>query len=162
MKKLLFIPILFVAFLTSYAQDVKKENGRRPMNKTSIQKSPEQKAELMTKKLTEQLSLTKEQQERIYKISLEQVKFRSEQAKKIQALTKLIKEENQKSHQEIKNTLTTEQQQKWDELKIQQRKFRRDKIDSLKRDFKSKPGMIKKPDSIGPKKPANKIAPVRD
>src|SRR5690606_19408713 len=99
MKKLLFIPILFVAFLTSYAQDVKKENGRRSMNRTSVQKTPEQKAELMTKKMTDQLSLTKEQQEKVYQISLEQATLRSEQAKKMKALTKLMKEESQKSHQ---------------------------------------------------------------
>jgi len=116
----------------------------------------------MTKKMTEQLSLTNEQQERIYQISLEQVTFHLEQAKKIKALTKLMKEESQKSHQEIESILNTEQQQKWDELKIERRKSRKDKFDSKKREFKSKPGMIKRPNSIQPKKPANKMAPVQD
>lgn len=161
MKKLLFIPILFVAILSSYAQNEKKESGRRSVNGISIQRTPEQRAELMTKRMTEQLSLTKEQQEKVYQLSLKQTALHSEHAKKKQALAKSMREENQKSRQEMESLLTAEQQKKWDELKSQQMKSRRSKVDFRKRDFKGKPGMIKKPDSIQPKKPGNKIAPIR-
>jgi hypothetical protein len=162
MKKLLFIPILFIAILSSNAQDIKKENGRRSMNKTLVQKTPEQRAEFMTKRMTEQLSLTKEQQERVYQLSLKQSKVHSEQAKKRQELAKLMKEENQRNRQEIKSVLTPEQQKKWDELKTQQMKSRRSKIDSNKRSFKTKPGMIKKPDSTRSRRPAAKTIPKQE
>lgn len=156
MKKLLFIPLLFIAISSNYAQDLKKEKGRRSMKQTSVQRTPEQRAEFMTKRMTEQLSLTKEQQEKVYQLSLEQSKLHQEQAKKRQELARSIKEENEKSRQEMKNLLTSEQQKKWDELKTQQMKSRRSKIDSNKRSFKSKPGMIKKPDSIESRKPAKR------
>ena len=155
MKKLLFIPILFVAIISSYGQDGKKVSGKHS-NETSVQRTPEQRAELMTQRMTERLSLTKEQQEKIYQLSLKQNKLHSEQAEKMRDLARLMKEGNQKSREEIESILTSEQQKKWEELKAQQMKSRRSKIDSNKRSFKRKPGMIKKPDSIRSRMPVDK------
>lgn len=158
MKKLLFIPILFVAVLTSNAQNIKKEN-RHSKHGTSRQLTPEQRAELMTKRMTEQLSLTKEQQEKVYQLSLKQTAIHAEQAKKRQELAKLMKEENQKNRQEIEKLLNPEQQKKWTELKSKQMKLRKRKADSTKREFKSRGGMVKKPDSLQSRRPADKIKP---
>lgn len=158
MKKLLFIPILFIAILSSYAQDVKKEN-HRSKHRTSTERTPEQRAELRTKRMTEQLSLTKNQQEKVYQLSLKQAILLGEQAKKRQELAKLMKEENQKNNQEIESLLNPEQQKKWTELKSQQMKLRKRKVDSAKREFKRKGGMIKKPDSLQSRRPADKIKP---
>lgn len=158
MKKLLFIPILFIAILSGNAQDVKKENQRLKY-KTSSQMTPEQRAELKTKRMAEQLSLTKDQQEKVYQLSLKQARLLREQAKKRQELSQLMKEENQKSNQEIQSLLNPEQQKKWSELKDQQMKLRKRKLDSAKREFKSKGGMVKKRDSIQSRKPADKIKP---
>lgn len=156
MKKLLFIPLLFVAISSNYAQDITKEKDRRSMKQTSVQRTPEQRAEFIAKRMTEQLSLTKEQQEKVYQLSLKQSKLHQEQANKRRELNRLIKEENQKSRKEMMDLLTPEQQKKWNESKSQQMKSRRSKIDSKKRSFKSKPGMIKKPDSIESRKPASR------
>ena len=162
MKKLLFIPILFFAILSTNAQDVKKKD-RRSKHRTFIQMTPEQRAELRTKRMTEQLALTKDQQDKIYQLSLKQAKqraeLRAEQAKKRHELAQLMKEENQKNHQEIEKHLSPEQQKKWTELKAQQMKQRQRKIDSTKREFRRKGGMIKKPDSVESRRPADKIKP---
>lgn len=149
MKKLLLIPMLMFATLASNAQDTKKENRRSKYAQTMVQKTPEQRAEMQAKRMAEQLSLTTEQQEKIYQLSLEQ-------AKKKQALTQSLKEENQKSRQEIEGLLTPEQQKQWSELKSKQGKSRKGKMDSQRKSFKRKPGMIKKPDSVQSRRPADK------
>ncbi len=161
MRKLLFIPILFIAVLSANAQDTKKEN-RNSKNRTSTQITPEQRAELKTKRLTEQLSLTKEQQEKVYQLSLKQAIVHAEQAKKRHELAKLMREENQKNRQEIEKLLNSEQQKKWTELKSKQMEIRKKRLDSLKRDFKSKGGMVKKRDSIQSRKPMDKIKPLQN
>lgn len=162
MKKLLFIPILFFAILSTNAQDVKKKD-RRSKHKTAIQMTPEQRADLRTKRMTEQLSLTKDQQDKIYQLSLKQAKQRAEQreeqVRKRHELAQLMKEENQKNQQEIESLLSPEQQKKWTELKSQQMKQRQRKIDSTKKEFRRKGGMIKKPDSVESRRPADKIKP---
>lgn len=149
MKKLLLIPMLMFATLASNAQDTKKENRRSKYAQTMVQKTPEQRAEMQAKRMAEQLSLTTEQEEKIYQLSLEQ-------AKKKQALTQSLKEENQKSRQEIEGLLTPEQQKQWSELKSKQGKSRKGKMDSQRKSFKRKPGMIKKPDSVQSRRPADK------
>lgn len=149
MKKLLLIPMLMFATLASNAQDTKKENQRSKYAQTMVQKTPEQRAEMQAKRMAEQLSLTTEQEEKIYQLSLEQ-------AKKKQALTQSLKEENQKSRQEIEGLLTPEQQKQWSELKSKQGKSRKGKMDSQRKSFKRKPGMIKKPDSVQSRRPADK------
>lgn len=161
MRKLLFIPILFIAVLSGNAQDTKKEN-RHSKHRTSTQMSPEQRAKLKTKRLTDQLSLTKEQQEKVYQLSLKQAALHAEQSKKRHELAKLMREENQKNRQEIEKLLNSEQQKKWTELKSQQMELRKKRRDSLKRDFKSKGGMVKKRDSIQSRKPMDKIKPVQN
>jgi hypothetical protein len=155
MKKLLLIPMLMLIALASNAQDDRKENRRPKQVQTMVPKTPEQRAEMQAKRMAEQLSLTKEQQEKIYQLSLEQ-------AKKKQALAQSIKEENKKHRQEIESLLNQEQMKKWSELKSKQERFRKGKIDSQRRSFKRKPGMIKKPDSIKARKPADKINPTED
>ncbi|HLT41685.1 MAG TPA: hypothetical protein VKZ95_03195 [Sphingobacteriaceae bacterium] len=154
MKKLLLIPMLMFATLASNAQDTKKENRRSKHAQTMVQKTPEERAEMQAKRMAEQLSLTKEQQEKMYKLSLEQTKKR-------QAMAESLKEENKKHHQEIESLLNQEQKTKWNELKSKQEWFRKGRLDSQKRDFKRKPGMIKKPDSTQSRRPAV-IKPVED
>lgn len=82
MKKLVFVAVLLVGFLT-FAQEKaeqKRERKARMENRESL--SPEQQAEIQVKRMTLQLDLNTKQQGEIKKIVLEQAKKR--EAKKAQ------------------------------------------------------------------------------
>lgn len=151
MKKLILIPILLVVALSSQAQD--RKHQRDAVKRSIEQVTPEQRADITTKRLTEQLSLTKEQQEKIHQLSLEQAK---QHAKQVEAR----KAESIKNREEIEKVLTPEQRAKWNEAKSKQAESRRIKSSTRQKDFKRKSSMIKKVDSIESKKPMTKITPI--
>lgn len=151
MKKLILIPILLVVALSSQAQD--RKHQRDAVKRSIEQVTPEQRADITTKRLTEQLSLTKEQQEKIHQLSLEQAK---QHAKQVEAR----KAESIKNREEIEKVLTPEQRAKWNEAKSKQAESRRIKNSTRQKDFKRKSSMIKKVDSIESKKPMTKITPI--
>jgi len=70
MKKL-FIAALLVVGITAFAQD-RKEMGNRPDRSEMEKLSPEQRTELMVKKLTLELDLNAKQQEQVKQIVAEQ------------------------------------------------------------------------------------------
>lgn len=151
MKKLILIPILLVVALSSQAQD--RKHQRDAVKRSIEQVTPEQRADITTKRLAEQLSLTKEQQEKIHQLSLEQAK---QHAKQVEAR----KAESIKNREEIEKVLTPEQRAKWNEAKSKQAESRRIKSSTRQKDFKRKSSMIKKVDSIESKKPMTKITPI--
>lgn len=153
MKKLLLIPIaLFVAITSSQAQDVKKET-RNPKQRIE-QKTPEQRAEMMTKRMTEKLSLTKEQQDQVYQLSLKQAKVNVDRAKISKEKTTLMREENQKNRQEIEKILSPEQQKKWTE-EMNSRKKGMDRTFRKEKDSKQNKGSLKSKDTTRTKKAVN-------
>lgn len=159
MKKLILIPILLIVALSSQAQE-RKSHQRNITKQSAEQITPERRAELMTKRMTEQLSLTKEQQEKIHQLSLEQAKQHAEQAKLSKEKAETIKAERIKNREEIEKVLTPEQRTKWEEAKNKQTKSRRMKSGTSQKDFKRKGSMNKKVDSTGSKKPVRNITPI--
>ena len=89
-------------------------------------KSPEEKAAMMTKKMTEKLDLTPEQ---VAKIEPENVAFFQQQAahqEQMKALRDQQKQHAEQHKENIKSILTPEQQKKAEEL-MEERKEKRQK-----------------------------------
>ena len=81
MKNLLII-MLALIFSASYAQQNKNERNERGQHKKEMRQkgnklSPEQKAELSSKKMTLQLDLNEAQQKKLYAVELEHAKLRN-------------------------------------------------------------------------------------
>lgn len=77
MKNLLII-MLALIFSASYAQQDKNERShhKKEMRQKGNKLSPEQKAELSSKKMTLHLDLNEAQQKKLYAVELEQAKLR--------------------------------------------------------------------------------------
>ena len=125
MKKLL-IGLIAILTLTTYGQENKNE--RRGYEKELSEKrpdlSPQQMAELATKKMTLRLDLSETQQEEINKIELERAKKRMELRENRENRKKLTENERfdrknemldaQIAHKKkMKSILTEEQYKKW-------------------------------------------------
>lgn len=133
MKKLVIIALTFVA-LSANAQERKTHDYRRP-NFT-----PQEVAELKTKRMVLDLDLTEDQQKQVAKINLENAKKRQERmatyrSKKEQDQTKPTKEERLKMKNDIldhqietkrkmREILNDKQYEKWSE----NLKHKKDKI----------------------------------
>ena len=130
MKRLIIITIMSFAFLAnSNAQEQRR------------QMSPEQRAERVTQRMTRQLALTKEQQENIYQLSLEQFqKSKSKRSTESDSISPM-KERMAMNREKIESVLTAEQKEKWTELRTKENNERRQR-------FKRKPEMYKKADSV--------------
>jgi protein CpxP len=80
MKNVLILTLALI-FSASYGQQNKNENNERGHNKKEMRQkgdklSPEQKAELYSKRMTLQLDLNETQQKKLYVVQLEHVKLR--------------------------------------------------------------------------------------
>ncbi len=116
MKKIgLILGAILLMTTASFAQEDKKEHAK---------KSPKQKAELHTKKLTEDLELTPEQSEKVYAINIGHVEEMEAIKKQMKALKKEAKEKKKAHHEELKKVLTVEQQKKLDTRKEEHKKKR--------------------------------------
>ncbi|WP_353780156.1 hypothetical protein [Winogradskyella sp. 3972H.M.0a.05] len=125
MKKLIIIAIAFVS-LQAIAQD--RQKGSREVRKERIQDlTPEELAQLKTKKMTLHLDLDERQQNKIYDLVLEQVKVRKAklESRKGEDKKELTKEErlelaNEKLDAQIafkkqmKSVLSDEQYEKFE------------------------------------------------
>jgi len=141
MKKLILIALAFVA-IQATAQEKKKEL-RKEEHKERVHKfqdlTPEEAATLQTKKMVLHLDLTKDQQDKIYKIQLENAKERKAKMEEHKAMKennpegKLTKEAHLKRTNErldheiamkekMKNILNEEQYTKWSEKMEQKQK----------------------------------------
>lgn len=149
MKRLLLIPLLSVAISFAYAQD----SIPRKKERNTVHHSPEERAQRKAERMAKQLSLSKEQQEKIYELSLQHTKERL-------ALAKEMREQSLQNRQEIENILSPEQKQKLKDLEVQQRSRREKSIKPQKRNFKRGGSMIKKPDSLKTRRPISVNPPT--
>lgn len=112
MKKIILIATIFtLTFATAFAQRGQQREAT----------TPEQRAERITIRMSEQLELTETQKEEIYKINLENSQKRNaemEAVKKERAEKRSQMQESMKAQNEqIEAVLTPEQKVKWSELK---------------------------------------------
>lgn len=140
MKKLLIAALLVVG-LTAFAQEQKKPDPNRPQREKL---SPEQRNELMLKKMTLDLGLNEGQQKDMAKIIAEQSakrevamaerKANKEKGIKPSADERFARENKRLDEQivvkeKVKKILTPEQFKKWEEMKAEQRERRHDRAE---------------------------------
>ena len=130
MKKLIIAALLVVG-ISAFAQD-RKERGNRPDRSEMEKMSPEQRTQLMVKKMTLDLDLNAKQQDQVKQIFAEQQAKR--EAMRADRMAKKEDETNQKSQDQyamknrmldeqivmqdkMKKILSPEQFQKWDSQK---------------------------------------------
>lgn len=126
--KNLMIALMVLFTLTTYSQQNKNERRvhKNEMRQKGNDLSPEQMAELSTKKMTLHLDLNETQQKKLYAIELEQAKLKKEHFESIKESQGLSETErfeiktkrldNQIAFKkEMKSILTEEQFSKWEE-----------------------------------------------
>lgn len=144
MKKLLIIALALVT-IQATAQDKKREMRKTRMEKANAM-TPEEMAQLQTKKMTLQLDLTETQQTQIQSLLLDEAKARKEKMADFKAkkedgeMKKPTKEERIKmmnerlDHQiamkkKMKAILNDEQYKKWDAMQEKKQFHKRDMKD---------------------------------
>jgi hypothetical protein len=159
MKKLIIAALLVVG-ITAFAQD-RKEMGNRPDRKPEMEKlSPEQRTQLMVKKMTLELDLNAKQQEQVKQIIAEKTaKWEAMKAehrankedKKRPTADEQFTRRNKMLDEQIamqnnmKNILSPEQFERWRNLKekfegkFQERRQGRDHENGHERDHKNAP-----------------------
>ncbi|RMA57674.1 hypothetical protein [Ulvibacter antarcticus] len=134
MKKLMTVALLLL-FIGTYAQERRadKKENKSEMQDNRPDFTPEQKAELATKKMTLHLDLTESQQVTVNKLMLDQAKNRGSHAEnrekrkdmtdaeRFELKSKLM-DEKIAFKKEMKSVLNDEQYQKWEKSKQNRRK----------------------------------------
>ena len=124
MKKLLMIAAIFtMTFAGAFAQ--RGQGGSRGgEQKESL--TPEQRAERITSKMTEELGLSEDQKQKIYMINLDNAQKREAQRAALEEDRKAKRAEmqaqNQVQNEQIEAVLTPDQKTKWEEVKKENRK----------------------------------------
>lgn len=125
MKNLVLIAFALLTFTLSAQPGDHHRKGKKEMVEKMKDWTPEQKAELATKKLTLELNLTEEQQQKVYPIQLNMIKDRVQMKTKKEKKTELSSKElfdmqNErlekqiKTKEQFKNILNAEQFDKWE------------------------------------------------
>lgn len=115
--------IFAMTFAGAFAQ--RGQSGSRGgQQKESM--TPVQRAERMTIKMTEELGLTEDQKQKIYKINLENAQKREAQREERQAdqteRRAAMQAQNKEQNEQIETLLTPEQITKWEEVKKEGRR----------------------------------------
>ncbi len=122
MKKVVALVALvgcMVVGSSSFGQDVQKEKKER------VEKSPIEKAEKMTEKMTEDLNLTEEQAEEVKQVNVYHVQEMEEIKQKMKALKAEAKAKREE-HKKNVDKILTEEQRKIHAEKIAERKAKRE------------------------------------
>jgi periplasmic protein CpxP/Spy len=109
MKKLLLIAVLFSIGFAAMAQ----KGGQRGSA------TPEERAERITNKMAEELSLSEDQKKRVYQINLDHAKKRQAE---MEARRAAMEADMKAQNQEIEALLSEEQKAKWAEMKAEGKK----------------------------------------
>lgn len=126
MKKLGLIACCLLFLSASlYAQDRKRM-------------SMEERVKMKSERLSEQLSLSEEQEAKVYALNMKEAKEHQKMRKERRKRVAAMRDNRQGFHKAFKDILTPEQQKKWDSLKSERR-------EQMKKRFKRRPGMYKKP-----------------
>ena len=151
MKKLLVMSVIVLITAVSFSQEQPKRGRQQDM-------SPEQQAELQTKKMTLTLDLTEKQQEQILAFNKKNALEREQQREKHRASrTKADKRSSEEAFQmkkerldkqiahqkELKKILNEKQFENWKKTNKRQGHKMRNKKDGRKMHQKSKPGLRK-------------------
>lgn len=131
MKQFFFISAIIMSTL-SFAQPPQRDDGMRPKMNKMAELSAENRATLLSKKMTLKLDLSQEQQAKVYQLFLEKFQKRkdSEHHKQETKLTKEMRFEtlNKRLDQQIalkaemKSILTKEQYARWSKMSARKRK----------------------------------------
>ncbi|MCL6260063.1 DUF4890 domain-containing protein [Aquiflexum sp. TKW24L] len=132
MKKLLMIAAIFtMTFAGAFAQ---RGHGGSKSGQQKESMTPEQRAEKMTTKMTDELSLSEDQKQKIYDINLENAQKRQAQREAMQeehkAKRAAMQAQNQVQNEQIVAVLTPDQKTKWEEVKKENRKEIRERSGS--------------------------------
>ena len=122
MKKVVALVALvgcMVVGSSSFGQDVQKEKKER------VEKSPIEKAEKMTEKMTEDLNLTEEQVEEVKQVNVYHIQEMEEIKQKMKALKAEAKAKREE-HKKNVDKILTEEQRKIHAEKIAERKAKRE------------------------------------
>ncbi len=127
MKKLIMIATIFaMTSAVAFAQRAQHKEMQ----------SPEQRAERMTVKMTEELGLSEDQKQKIYQINLENAQKRQKQWEAMQVDREARKAEMQAQakaqNDQIEALLTPEQKSRWEEVKKENRQEIREGIKGRK------------------------------
>lgn len=114
MKWFLLVAVAMVFSATANAQEHKKD-----------QKTPEERAELMTEKMKEKLDLSEEQYDKIQKLNAEHAVEMKQLHEKMKSLRDEVKATREKHLESLRGELTEEQRAKFDEH-IEKMKDKRD------------------------------------
>lgn len=109
MKKLLLIAMLFSIGFAAVAQ----KGGQRGSA------TPEERAERVTNKMAEELSLSEDQKKKVYQINLDHAKKRQAE---MEARRAAMEADMKAQNQEIEALLSEEQKTKWSEMKAEGKK----------------------------------------
>lgn len=167
MKTIIWIPLfLFFAVSTSaQEQSQRKGNPAKSYDQRMQNSTPEQRAEMRTKRMTEQLSLTEEQQKKVFKITLDQINTQRNFQTQNKGQAEERRKEFIKNREELESILNPVQKEKWNKIQkdiMSSRKERtNDKGSRYNRsNMKQRGKMVKQPDSVKAKIKANKNIPV--
>ncbi len=136
MKNLVLIAFALVAFTVSAQPGNPQRKGKKDLAEKTKDWTPEQKAELATKKMTLDLNLTEAQQQKIYPIHLEMMKDRvkrkaNKEKKSDLSSTELFDLQNArlekkiKTKKQFKDILTTEQFESWEKKHATNKRMKR-------------------------------------
>ena len=114
MKKLLMIAIIFSLSFSAFAQ----KGQQREMS------TPEQRADRMTTRMTEQLDLTEVQKKEIYNINLQNAQNRQVE---MEARRAEMEARRAEMKTRIEAILTPEQKEKWEEVRNENRRSMEDR-----------------------------------
>lgn len=92
-------------------------------------KSPEEKAKMKTKRMTEELGLTDEQQQAVYAIALEQATEAERERMRREEARKRAMASMKRSDQRIVEILNEEQRVKWEAMKEEHREKRQERME---------------------------------
>jgi Spy/CpxP family protein refolding chaperone len=132
MKKLLMIAAIFT--MTFAGANAQRGQGGPRGGQQKESMTPEQRAEKITTKMTEELGLSEDQKQKIYQVNLENAKKRDANRATMEEERKAKRTEmqaqNQAQNEQIEAILTPEQKTKWEEVKKENRKEIRERSGS--------------------------------
>lgn len=128
MKRLL---VLFMAFALAgsvQAQSTSQSSEKNKMDRAEHAKSPEERAQAKTERLTEELKLTDEQQKAVYDVMLSQSTEREQHRMQKEEARKRAEASRKRGEQRILDILDENQQKLWKEKKAEMQEKRQDRV----------------------------------
>lgn len=160
MKKTVWIVAFFLFAVVANAQENQQKN--RQQTQRMKNSTPEERAEMRTKRMTEQLSLTEQQQKQVYEITLNQINAQKDFAKQNKEQAKERRTEFMKNREALESVLNADQKEKWSNAqkrsitKLRKERSKKQGARFKRGNTKQRAKMIKKPDAVQSKIEANK------